>query len=317
MVDFKNLETFIWVVTLGSFRGAAKKLNTTQPAISQRIALLESELGVQLLQRARRKVLPTSEGREMLLYAEKLVGLRSEMIAAIAQPSATLGLLRLGVSETIVHTFLSRLIKSVNSVYPNLSIEIEVDISRNLRSRLLAQEIDLALLLGPLAEPDIENLVLCDYPNGFVASPALKLAKAPLSLHDLAHHPIITFGRRTQPYQTIKSLFNRPDVPTTKIHGSASLATIVHMALEGIGIAVIPTAIVKKELARRKLQLLNTNFRVPSLTFSASWLSHSSAIAVKLVAELAVKLAQQSTADATHTSEIPPVGNDEGKELAR
>jgi DNA-binding transcriptional LysR family regulator len=298
MVDFKNLETFVWVATLRSFRGAATKLNTTQPAISQRIALLESELGVQLLQRDRHKVFPTPEGREMLLYAEKLIGLRSQMIAAVGDPWAMRGVLRLGVSETIVHTLLSRLIKSVDNLYPNLSIEVEVDISRNLRSRLLAQEIDLALLLGPLAEPDIENLIVCAYPNGFVASPALKVAKAPLSLRDLARHSIITFGRGTQPYETVKSLFNRPDIQNTKIHASASLATIVFMALEGIGIAVIPTAIVEKEIGSRKLQLLNTNVRVPPLTFYATWLAHPSAIAAKLVAELAVKLAQQPLVDA-------------------
>ena len=52
MTDFKAIETFMWVVTLGSFRGAAQKLNTTQPAISQRIAQLEREVGVRLLQRA-------------------------------------------------------------------------------------------------------------------------------------------------------------------------------------------------------------------------------------------------------------------------
>ena len=54
MADFKAIETFMWVVTLGSFRGAAQKLNTTQPAISQRIAQLEREVGVKLLQRDRR-----------------------------------------------------------------------------------------------------------------------------------------------------------------------------------------------------------------------------------------------------------------------
>ncbi len=47
MVDFKAIETFMWVVTLGSFRGAAQKLNTTQPAISQRIAQLETRGGRQ------------------------------------------------------------------------------------------------------------------------------------------------------------------------------------------------------------------------------------------------------------------------------
>ena len=66
MTDFKAIETFMWVVTLGSFRGAAQKLNTTQPAISQRIAQLEREVGVRLLQRDRRMVLPTPSGRQMM-----------------------------------------------------------------------------------------------------------------------------------------------------------------------------------------------------------------------------------------------------------
>ncbi len=88
MTDFKAIETFMWVVTLGSFRGAAHKLNTTQPAISQRIAQLERAVGVKLLQRDRRMVLPTPSGRQMMVYAEKLIGLRSEMLAAIGDRSA-------------------------------------------------------------------------------------------------------------------------------------------------------------------------------------------------------------------------------------
>ncbi len=50
MTDFRSIETFLWVVKLGSFRGAAQRLNTTQPAISQRIAQLEREMGVKLLE---------------------------------------------------------------------------------------------------------------------------------------------------------------------------------------------------------------------------------------------------------------------------
>src|SRR4030081_1689785 len=104
MVDFKAIETLMWVVTLGSFRGAAQKLNTTQPAISQRIAQLEHEVGVKLLQRDRRMVLPTPHGRQMMMYAEKLIGMRSEMLAAVGDRSAMRGVLRLGGPENIVHT---------------------------------------------------------------------------------------------------------------------------------------------------------------------------------------------------------------------
>ena len=88
MTDFKAIETFMWVVNLGSFRGAAHKLNTTQPAISQRIAQLEREVGVKLLQRDRRMVLPTPSGRQLMVYAEKLIGLRSEMLAVVGDRSA-------------------------------------------------------------------------------------------------------------------------------------------------------------------------------------------------------------------------------------
>src|ERR1700686_5823895 len=192
MVDFKSIETFLWVVTLGSFRGAGQRLNTPQPAISQRIAQHEREMGVKLLNRDHRVASPTPSGRQLMVYAEKLIGLRSEMLAVVGDRSAMRGVLRLGVAETIVHTWLSQLIKSVNRAYPNLSLEIEVDITSNLRNRLMAQEIELALLLGPLTAPTVSNRVLCDYPVGFLASPSLALGRERLTVHDLAKFPIIT-----------------------------------------------------------------------------------------------------------------------------
>ena len=177
MLDFRSIETFLWVVKLGSFRGAAQRLNTTQPAISQRIAQLEREMGVKLLNRDHRVASPTPSGRQMMVYAEKLIGLRSEMMAEVGDRSAMRGVLRLGVAETIVHTWLPRLVKSVNEAYPNLSLEIEVDITPNLSARLLAQEIELAFVLGPISTSAVHNRVLCDYEVGFLASPALDLGK--------------------------------------------------------------------------------------------------------------------------------------------
>jgi DNA-binding transcriptional LysR family regulator len=296
MVDFKSIETFLWVVNLGSFRGAGQRLNTTQPAISQRIAQLERELGVKLLNRDHRVATPTPSGRQLMIYAEKLIGLRSEMVAAVGDRSAMRGVLRLGVAETIVHTWLPRLIKSVNTAYPNLSLEIEVDITPNLSARLLAQEIELAFLIGPLSASSVRNRVLCDYPVGFLASPSLGLGQGPLTVHDLAKFPIITFPRRTQPYEVVRSLFNRPDLPQIQLHASASLATVIHMATEGLGIAVIPTAIVENELADGRLLQLSTDLKISPLTFSASWLASPDTLAVELVAHLAGKIAQDSAA---------------------
>jgi DNA-binding transcriptional LysR family regulator len=296
MVDFKSIETFLWVVTLGRFRGAGQRLNTTQPAISQRIAQLEREMGVKLLNRDHRVASPTPSGRQLMVYAEKLISLRSEMMAEVGERSAMRGVLRLGVAETIVHTWLPRLIKSVNTAHPNLSLEIEVDITPNLSARLLGQEIELAFLLGPLSASGVRNRVLCDYPIGILASPSLGLGDGPLKLQDLAKFPIITFPRKSQPYEIVRSLFNRPDLPPIRLHASASLATVIHMATEGLGIAVIPTAIVENELADGRLQLLSTDLKIPPLTFSASWLASPDTLAVELVADLAAQIAQESTA---------------------
>jgi DNA-binding transcriptional LysR family regulator len=68
------------------------------------------------------------------------------------------------------------------------------------------------------------------------------------------------------------------------------------MAIEGLGIAVIPTAIVESEIADGRLQLLSTDLQIPPLTFTASWLASPDTVAVERVAELAGNLAQGSRA---------------------
>jgi DNA-binding transcriptional LysR family regulator len=145
-----------------------------------------------------------------------------------------------------------------------------------------------------LSASSVHNRALCDYPIGFLASPALGLGGGTLTVHDLAKFPIITFPRKTQPYEIVRSLFNRPDLPPIRLHASASLATVIHMAIEGLGIAVIPTAIVENELADGRLQLLATDLKISPLTFSASWLESPDTVAVELVAGLAGQIARGS-----------------------
>src|SRR5262249_57539877 len=109
MLDFRSIETFLWVVKLGSFRGAAARLNTTQPAISQRIAQLEREMGVKLLDRDHRAASPAPSDRQMMVYAEKLIGLRAQMMAEVGNVRAMRGVMPLAVAETIRHTCMPRL----------------------------------------------------------------------------------------------------------------------------------------------------------------------------------------------------------------
>ena len=310
MTDFRSLETFVWVATLGSFRGAAAKLNTTQPAVSQRIAKLEADLGRKLIERHSRSVHPTEKGRELLSYAERLLKLRAEMRAALADRNAMRGVLRLGVSETIVHTWLPRFIERVHASHPRLALEIEVDISPNLRNRLVGHEIDLAFLLGPLSSPTIRNRPLCRFPLAFLASPKLDLPSGPVPLASLARHPIITFSRGTQPYVAVNDLFSQPHLPPIRLHASASLAPVVRMAVDGIGVAVIPPAIVADELEAGRLHIVEADAAIPDLGFTASWPMTPDGFAAEQLADIGVAIAEE---DQRRRAVPPPGGKRRGR----
>jgi DNA-binding transcriptional LysR family regulator len=293
MLDLKGLDTFVWVVRLGGFRAAAERLNTTQPAISARIAQLEEELGVKLFDRDSRRATLTAKGLEALDYAERILALKAELFQAVSDKNAIRGVLRLGVAETIVHTWLSRLVERLHHQHPGITLDIEVDISVHLRERLLSHDLDIALLLGPVGEPRIQNLPLCHYPMSWVASPRLALpTDGPLSIATLAGWPIITFARMTPPHIAVRELFAGKDLPPVRIYGASSLATIIRMTLDGIGISAIPSVVIGAELAENRLRIVEAQASLPGLDFTASYPTKPDSYMAAAVAELAAEVAR-------------------------
>ncbi|HUS97912.1 MAG TPA: LysR family transcriptional regulator [Hyphomicrobiaceae bacterium] len=290
-MEFRSLETFYWVARLGSFGAAARKLNTSQPAISQRIAVLEQALGSKVVVRGARQITMTSVGRELLVYSEKLLGLRAEMMARLVNTGNFQGILRLGVSETLVHTWLPEFIKAAKAEYPKLSIEIDVDTSPSLRAKLLAQQIELAFMIGPISAAGVRNRELGSYRLGFLASPDLGLAET-AGLADIAAHPIYTFSRQTQPYENVRSIFQAGDLPPVSLNASASMSTVARIAIDGLGIAIIPLEIVRHEMAAGRLIEICRQVKLPDLCFSATWLVVPDSVVVEALAEIAVGYAK-------------------------
>jgi DNA-binding transcriptional LysR family regulator len=297
MPDLRSLEVFFWAARLGSFRGAADRLNTTQPAVSQRIANLETELGVPLFTREARTVALTGKGRELLGYAERMLHLRGEMMRAVAGPSAMGGVLRLGVSETIVHTWLARFIERVHAAYPRVILDIEVDVSPNLRDALVADEIDLAFLLGPVSAPRMINHELSRYPLSFVASPALDLPAEPVPLAALAALPFITYPKSSRPYLALRELLRSPDLPAPRIYSNSSLSTIIRMTRDKIGVSVIPPVVIRRELEARELRLIETDAALPDLCFHATYSIAPDIATTEAVTELARTVAAEEALD--------------------
>jgi DNA-binding transcriptional LysR family regulator len=291
MHDLRSIETFVAVATRGSFRGAATVLNTTQPAVSQRIAQLEREVGARLIDRTSRHVRLTEAGREALAYAERILALGSEMRRAARGRDTVAGTLRLGCSETIVHAWLSAFIARLAIEHPGLALDIEVDTTPNLTSALLAQQLDLAFMLGPSAEPGISNVPLARYRIGFLASPHLGLPDRLLSRDDLAARTLITFARRTQPYAALRAAFSGANQTMPRLHACASLAPAVRLAVDGVGIAVVPPVVARNEMANGVLRQVRTDIEVPDLDFVAAYVNGRSSRHASAVAALAREVA--------------------------
>lgn len=272
-MKIRNLDTFYWVASLGSFRSAAEQLHLTQPAVTARIQALEQDLGTEVFLKDTRKADLTAAGRKLLPYAERLIELDQSVVGLFSNSTTVEQAVRLGSSETIVGTWLPDFLSHYAKSQPNLGFDLSVDSTNNLRNALVAREIDLAFLMGPIAEASIENTVLCEYEMVFSAVPQLANRNKVWTLSDLAYESILTFSSNTRPYREIKELMKPFVIGKQKMTGSASLGALVRLALSGFGICAVPKAIIDMELANGELVALNTDFDLPSISFTASHVS--------------------------------------------
>jgi DNA-binding transcriptional LysR family regulator len=269
-INLKQLEAFVWVADRGSFRKAADRLNTTQPNVSSRIALLEGAMKRKLMERDAGSVRLTSKGIQMLEYARKVLRTADAFADAAAEPSLIDGTLRLGVTEMIVHTWLSDFLKALSTTFPQLHVELTVDLSVNLERELAARTLDLALQNGPFRQQITGKIPLGDYPLIWVASRSLSLRgiQNPTMDH-IAQHPILTHSRDTRLYTETAAHFARRKDLNVRLVPSSNLAACLYMTLNGMGVATLPAAMVTKELSSGDLIQIDYQWQPEDLEFFA------------------------------------------------
>ncbi|MBO9531051.1 MAG: LysR family transcriptional regulator MumR, partial [Acinetobacter oleivorans] len=229
-MNLKNLEAFYWVVTLNSFNKAATKLQTTQPAVSQKITSLENELGFKVLDRNYRQFKPTHKGLTLFKYAEKFMRLETDLVAELTENQHLTGTIRLGVSETIVYTWLVEYIEKVQQEFPKISVEIVVDLTPNLQEGVRTGDLDMAFLLGPTLAFECIEQALCDFELSFLASPSFKGGVAQMSFKTLMSHTILTYPKITYPYKELKARMKEQGIDEPLSITSYSLATLLRLA---------------------------------------------------------------------------------------
>lgn len=271
----KNLDTVYWIASLGSFRAAAEKLHLTQPAISARIQVLEQSLGTELFVRELKKAELTPAGRKLFGYAERLVVLEQDVLSAFSDTSKIEQAIRVGASETIVTTWLPDFMGSLSQGRENLSFDLRVDSTDNLRNSLVSREIDLTFLMGPVAEASVANQEICKYEMIFAAHADLAGLHENWRLTDIAQHPVLTFASNTKPSRQIREMLAPLCDGAPNTITSASLGPIIRLATSGMGICAVPRAVIDKELRAGTLVALASSVQLPAISFTASYVSAS------------------------------------------
>ncbi|RLJ59946.1 LysR family transcriptional regulator [Litoreibacter meonggei] len=280
-----QIKTFLWVARLGGFRRAAEQLNLTQPAISTRIATLESELRVQLFERSPRGLTLTRHGALLLGYAEQLLFVQEEIHRRVANAAEMDGLFRIGASETIAQSWLPAFLKAFSDAYPRINVELTVDISRDLRDALLGRRLDLAFLMGPVSEFSVENVTLPDFPLHWYKP-------ADLGAVDLTEIPVISFSSQTRPHRELATALSRKVGPNARIFASASLSASLEMIAHGVAVGPFPRALAQRLLDEGRITEFFPDIDVSPLVFTASYLGEPYSFLTESSAALAQGVAQ-------------------------
>jgi DNA-binding transcriptional LysR family regulator len=290
-LNLKQLEAFVWVADLQSFRRAAERLNTTQPNISARIAGLEKALGTTLMTRDAGSVRLTGKGQELLAHARRVLDASDALIVAADQKALIEGTLRLGVTEMIVHTWMRDYLRRLKEVYPRLAVELTVDFSVNLEKGLAERTLDLALQNEPFSRLATGQLEIGTFDLIWVAAPHLGLAAAQTT-ETLAMQPILTHARDTRLYEEVAAHFGARRDLAPRLVPSSDLAACQTMAIDGMGVAVLPVAMVEDDLRSGALMQLNYDWAPEPLHFFARYDEERAARFVAEAATIAVEVAK-------------------------
>ena len=281
----RNLNTFVKVARLGSFHAAAQQLHATQPAISARINALETELGTQLFIRDKSGTRLSPRGIQLLPYAEKLLAISQEMKQQVAEENPQKGTLRIGIADTLAHLWLSPLLKHWQEQHPLMSFELISDVTPTLIRQLKEYQLDLALMVADQTHmPELVTEPLCSYPQHWVATPQLLNQNPVSSIEALSLCPILSFPRDTRPWDYLQQLF-RPLEEMPIFHTCSSVANLLTLTLQGVGMALLPEPIVRPHLEQGELVEFSPGPQPPELAFCASWRLDDDRILPQLLAK--------------------------------
>lgn len=250
-MELRQLRYFIAVAEKLHFGRAAAKLNMTQPPLSQQIRLLETNLGVTLFHRTKRRVELTAPGRSFLAEARAIV-LSAEAAVATVQRvhRGEAGRLSVGWKPWADLTALPPMIRAFCDRYPDVQLQIHSLTVDEQVSALLSGTIDVGFIVRPhdpaspqFHERELASQFIIRQSLAVIVPKSHKFAsQRRIVLAQLSHEPYILFRRDSSPvfYDYLISLYRRRGLSLNVRHEADDPSTVLGLVAAGLGITILP-----------------------------------------------------------------------------
>ena len=252
-MDLRQLRYFVAVAEEGHITRAAERLGMQQPPLSQQIKAIEQKLDVQLFRRKARGVELTDAGRVLLEQARAVLE-RLDQALMLTQRTARgeQGRLLVGIAPTApFHPFVPQAIRAFREAYPLVSVTLEECLSRQAIERLHGEQIDVAFLRAPVADPqELAVHTLLEEPMVVALPSSHELAgrgprSRPLPLGALAGEIFILFGGSAGSGIADASLAacHRAGFSPRLGQQAPRIASTLSLVSVGLGVALVPASI--------------------------------------------------------------------------
>lgn len=244
-----RLREFVLVLETGSISSASRRLGLPRATLSRRLSTLESDLGVRLLHRGTRRLVPTPAGEQLYARARRIVIDTDEAWAATRRLDDTpRGLLRVSTNVT---TNNRSLFADFARDYPEVRLEVTAS---DRHVDLVAEGIDVAIRGGEIKDHQLIARRLFTDRSVAVASPDyLRRKGTPRDAHDLVDHDLIVgFGGTSVPSRTWP-VWGGGEVKIPHRHASSDMHLRIEWALAGLGIAMAPKGVVGRDVGANRL----------------------------------------------------------------
>ena len=268
MVNLELYRFFYTVAKCGSLTKAAEELYISQPAVSQAIKQLETQLGGKLFNRTHKGMeLSDTGGKQIFSMVEQALKLFDEAESKYAELKDTAtGIVRICASDTVATHFLLPYIKEYHERYPDVNLILQNGTSNETIELLKNNKGDIGFVNLPIDDSDINlsNTVM-QLHDTFVASDKFsELFGEIVDLKRLQDYPLLMLELSTATRQAIVSFAHSQGVHLHPEIELASLELMTELAKNGIGIACIPREFVKHELEEGSLKEIKTSPSLPT-----------------------------------------------------